>query len=100
MDLSEGVMKHPVMVLEKGRNALVGQQGRNLYLISGLVLSVLVGTYLRFKGIFSAFWLDEIWSLKLVRELGSPLEVVTKLHIDNNHIINSLYMYMVGDTPS
>jgi len=64
-----------------------------------VALVLAVGTYLRLKGIFSAFWLDEIWSLKLLRDLGSPLEVVTKLHIDNNHILNSLYMHMVGDTP-
>jgi len=63
-----------------------------------LVLPVAVGMYLRLKGVFTAFWLDEIWSLKLVRDLGSPLEVVTGLHIDNNHILNSLYMYMIGDT--
>jgi hypothetical protein len=91
-------MSHRSLVSENGRNASIGQHGRSLFLAAGLVLPISVGTYLRLKGIFSAFWLDEIWSLKLVRELGSPLEVVTKLHIDNNHIINSLYMYMVGDT--
>jgi hypothetical protein len=76
----------------------VNRPRKHLVVAVVLVLPVLAGTYLRFKGIFSAFWLDEIWCLKLLRDLGSPIEVVTGFHMENNHILNSLYMYMVGDT--
>jgi hypothetical protein len=39
-------------------------------------------------------WLDEIWSLLSVRKLASPLEVFTKIHLDNNHYLNSLWLYL------
>jgi uncharacterized membrane protein len=41
-------------------------------------------------------WLDEIWSLESVRELRSPLQVFTKIHFDNNHYLNSLFVYFFG----
>jgi hypothetical protein len=37
-------------------------------------------------------WIDEIWTLKLVEGLQSPLEIFTVRH-DNNHILNSLIVY-------
>jgi len=41
-------------------------------------------------------WMDEIWSVELVRELHSPLGVFTQTHHDNNHYLNSLFIYFLG----
>lgn len=41
-------------------------------------------------------WLDEIWSLNFVRELSSPLEIFN-VSLDNNHLLNSLFLYGLGD---
>jgi hypothetical protein len=35
-------------------------------------------------------WLDEVWSLALLSSIESPLQIVTKLAHDNNHVLNSL----------
>jgi hypothetical protein len=46
------------------------------------------------------FWLDEIWSWMMAGQLKSPLEVVTRLHHDNNHYLNTLVLYTLGhDAP-
>ncbi len=42
------------------------------------------------------FWLDEIWSLGIARNLHSPLEVLTRVHLDNNHHLNTLWLYVCG----
>jgi len=41
-------------------------------------------------------WMDEIWSVELVRELHSVLSVFTQTHHDNNHYLNSLFIYFLG----
>jgi hypothetical protein len=41
-------------------------------------------------------WLDEIWSLRLVQTLHSPTEILTQLRHDNNHPLNSLWLYLLG----
>jgi hypothetical protein len=53
---------------------------------------------LRLPGMFQDFWLDEVWSYQLVRGfVVSPLDIVTRLHIDNNHPLNSWFLYVLGD---
>jgi hypothetical protein len=55
----------------------------------------------RLPGVFHDFWLDEVWSYQLVRDfVASPLDIVTRLHIDNNHPLNSLFLYALGDQPA
>ena len=50
----------------------------------------------RFACLFNDLWLDEIWSLRLVQQLHSPAEILTKLWHDNNHPLNSLWLYVLG----
>jgi hypothetical protein len=51
---------------------------------------------LRIPGLFTDFWLDEIWSYRLVGDLKSPLGVFTAIHRDGNHWLNSLALYAIG----
>lgn len=67
--------------------------------VMGLVILVIMGVsgFIRWQGIFNDFWLDEIWSYDMTREIDSPFDVVTRLVHDNNHPLNTLYMYLIGD---
>jgi hypothetical protein len=38
-------------------------------------------------------WLDEVWTLALLNTLVSPLQIVTRLTHDNNHVLNSLFAW-------
>jgi len=57
----------------------------------------LVAATLRFLGLFNDLWLDEIWSLALSTTAKSPWDIFTKIHQDNNHYINTLFLYLLGD---
>lgn len=41
-------------------------------------------------------WFDEIWSIKAAESAGSVTEIFTRFKHDNNHPINTFYMYLVG----
>jgi hypothetical protein len=56
---------------------------------------ILCGAALRLAGSRDQLWLDEIWTLGLLHTLRSPLDILTLTH-DNNHVLVSLYIWMVG----
>src|SRR5690606_39631314 len=67
-----------------------------------LLLAALVAFFaaVRLLGMGGDLWLDEIWSLYLVSALQSPVEIATRLLHDNNHPLNSLWLYGLGpDAP-
>lgn len=63
-----------------------------------LLLAALVAFFaaVRLLGMGGDLWLDEIWSLYLVSALQSPVEIATRLLHDNNHPLNSLWLYGLG----
>ena len=63
--------------------------------VGSCLLIVAVAALLRARSAMNDLWMDEIWSVELVRELHSPLEIFTKIHHDNNHYLNSLFIYFV-----
>jgi len=65
-----------------------------------VLLSLVLGAVIRIIAAGGDLWLDEIWSLNLAAPLTSPLEVF-RIRIDNNHILNSLWLYFIGpDRPA
>ena len=42
-------------------------------------------------------WLDEIWSLGFARAAHSVMDVFVRFHHDNNHPLNSVFLYWAGD---
>lgn len=57
-----------------------------------LVLLGLLACGLRCLAANGELWLDEIWSVFLVRQsVRNATDVVTVLQHDNNHFLNSLY---------
>jgi hypothetical protein len=67
---------------------------RSLFYACTLILAV--GALIRVRAAMNDLWLDEIWSIELVRELHSALGVFTQTHHDNNHYLNSLFIYFLG----
>lgn len=60
---------------------------------------VALGAVLRAIPCWNDFWLDEIWTYLTARTLTSPLAVFTAIHHSNNHHLNTLFFYWIGDTP-
>jgi len=61
-----------------------------------LAAGLLVAAALRAAGLGTELWMDELLSLRSVQALSSPLQVFTEVHRDNNHYLNSLWMWTVG----
>ena len=58
---------------------------------------VLLGGGLHVVPLFHDFWLDEAWSYLLIRdEVAHPAKILTRLHTDNNHPLNSLTILLLG----
>lgn len=48
----------------------------------------------------NAFWFDEIWSWQIARYVRWPWQIITEplAQSDNNHPLNTLWLYLLGDT--
>ena len=57
---------------------------------------VLGAAAVRVPGLFSDFWLDEIWSLDNALAAASWTDIF-RIRFDNNHHLNSLYLWLIGD---
>ena len=64
-----------------------------------ILACVIAGAVLRVWAAFDNFWLDEIWSLNLAQSIRHPWEIIT-LHRDNNHMLNTFYLFLVGKQQS
>ena len=42
-------------------------------------------------------WLDEIWSLLFVRASRSVTDLFARFRHDNNHLLNTLFLYYLGE---
>jgi hypothetical protein len=62
-----------------------------------LAVLVLVAAALRLPGLFTDFWLDEIWTLKITLGMDSAWDVFTEVRHSNNHHLNTLIFYALGD---
>lgn len=64
----------------------------------GALLAALLalGLGLRILGAQGDLWLDEVWTLVLLRPITSIGGIFWGINHDNNHILNSLYLYLVG----
>jgi len=61
-----------------------------------LVISLLISSVLIVLAARGDLWLDEIWSLAFAGNAASPLDIVTRFQHDNNHVLNTLYLYLLG----
>jgi hypothetical protein len=69
-------------------------QNKSLFLlICGLLVAA--AAFLRYRGAQNDLWMDEFWSLNLAKGISSPLAVLTSIHHDNNHYLNTLWMVLM-----
>ena len=61
---------------------------------------LLVSAALRFFGARGDLWLDEIWTLDIVSNLEHGYRVLWGPYLDNNHFLNTYYIYLVGTQSS
>ncbi len=78
----------PSQGLRPNRKFLLG-------VVAGVVI-LAIAAGVRILGALNDLWLDEIWSLRLVQAISSPLAVFTGIHQENNQYLNSLYLYFLG----
>src|SRR5689334_8427055 len=64
-----------------------------------ILLIIVIAAILRIAGIFDDFWLDEIWSYSVARHVHKLSDILLSpdIHIDNNHPLNTLFMWLMGD---
>ena len=65
-------------------------------LIAASAVLLVVAVAIRVRAAQNDLWLDEIWSLDLAHQISSPGEVFYHIHSDNNHYLNSLWLYFCG----
>lgn len=58
----------------------------------------LAGLALRLLAARGELWLDEVWSLKLAIDADSILDILTMVNVDNNHLLNTIWLYVLGDS--
>ncbi len=64
------------------------------------VVMVLGGAWLRLRAAGGELWLDEIWSLNTALGLDAWHHVFWKVVDDNNHPLNTLWLYLAGPEQS
>jgi hypothetical protein len=67
--------------------------------IIAIVALTAMALALRLPGLFTGFWLDEIWSYTVARDLRSIGDLFTRdeARIDNNHPLNTWFLWVLGD---
>ncbi len=68
--------------------------------LAAIAAATLLGCLLRAAASTGALGLDEAWSLRLVAQLHGFGEIFWSLSHDNNHVLNSAWLYVLGqDSP-
>jgi len=60
------------------------------------VVAALLATALRVAVIDNDLWLDEVWSVQQAASVESPADILVSLHHDNNHHLNTLWLWLCG----
>lgn len=66
---------------------------RNIVIIA---TATILSAMLRFWSSFDDLWIDEIWSLRFANTLANFWDVFN-IHRDNNHILNTIYLFFFGN---
>ena len=67
---------------------------------AALAAIVVIGAVVRILAAQGELWLDEIWSYRLAHLAAGPLGILTGLHNDNNHYLNTLYLRFIPEGTS
>ena len=67
-----------------------------MLVLSLVAVCVALAAGLRLPGLFTDLWLDEVWSITDVQALQGWSDIFLRLKIDNNHHLNSLFIWWLG----
>ncbi len=73
-----------------------GRKRRHWLGLAACSLLLAIAALARVRAAQNDLWLDEIWSVNLAGRISSPLQVLTGLHHDNNHYLNTLFIHLSG----
>jgi hypothetical protein len=74
---------------------LLAPTRRDTWIACGVAIAL--GAAVRIATAPGDFWLDEVWTWRIARRLGCGLEVFTSIHHSNNHHLNTLVFYWLGE---
>jgi hypothetical protein len=94
----KGLLKLPEFLMSGTPSAQSHARGKASLITALGLAAVLAGITLRCFAIRGELWLDELWSVLKVAELPNPFDIVTKVRHDNNHILNSVWIWLCGGT--
>ena len=63
-----------------------------------MIVATLTGLVVRLLAARGELWLDEVWSLKLAIEADRILDILTLVNVDNNHVLNTIWLYVLGES--
>jgi hypothetical protein len=67
---------------------------------AAVILLVAVAAVIRVCGALSELWLDEILTVNIAGQINSPSEIFTRVHLENNHYLNTLWICLLGPRAS
>ncbi len=85
-----------IAALDRPKSDEEGRGHRQTAYLMVCAAILIVAALVRGYGTQNDLWLDEIWSVGLARKVSSPVDIFTKIHHDNNHYLNTLYLYLIG----
>jgi hypothetical protein len=62
-----------------------------------ILLALLLSSILIIAAARGDLWLDEIWSLAFARDARSITDIFVRFQHDNNHPLNTLFLYFLGE---
>lgn len=71
-------------------------ENRQVYLLIAAAL-VILGFFVRFNAALDGFWADEILSFHYAGSVDTPLSIFSGPSYDNNHPLNTLWMWIFQD---
>lgn len=82
-------------------NSSAGQRLANAFAFYiSVCLLAMLGLWLRWRAAQGELWLDEVWSMTLVAPLRHAGQVFWAISHDNNHFLNSLWLFAMGPDAS
>jgi len=60
-----------------------------------LIALIILAAVIRIIATHNDLWLDELISLRIANAVKSPWQIFAAVHQDNNHYLNTLYLYFV-----
>ncbi len=69
-------------------------------MFTALFSVLVIGIGLRVLFLDTDLWLDEVWSVTLARTMSGPLDAFRMHESDNNHLLNTLWLWLVDPAQS